>query len=68
MSESEKPTENWRIIIVQKIIDGGIGTLVACGLLYILWTQTQILRENMEAQTRALERISIIYSGGEGAK
>jgi len=60
-----------KIVLVQEIIKGGIATILSVGLIILFgiqaWIQHQqldIMRQNMERQTRALEEISKTYRGG----
>jgi len=63
MSEERSKEPDLWIRRLKAITDSGTSTLGFLALLYILWTQTQILKENMERQTNALLEISKIYSG-----
>lgn len=61
---------NAKIELIEAIVKGGVSVILSIGLLvlfglnaYIMHEQTEIMRQNMARQTRALEEISKIYSG-----
>ena len=69
-NENRKPSLDWRVAIFERFTNASVGVVAIIVFGYVLnkqadnqAAQTQIMRENMEAQTRAIDAISRTYTG-----